>query len=52
MITSKPTGPAAISPERNRQALTDDLFSRFVARVTANPQEHQHYFAVVVLAKT
>jgi hypothetical protein len=43
-----PTIIAAIDPRRDRSALVDDLFARFIVRITSAPKKHEHYFAVVV----
>ncbi|WP_246737391.1 class I SAM-dependent methyltransferase [Nordella sp. HKS 07] len=48
----KPTALRAISPDRNGEELVEELFSRFASRVAASHQEHEHYLAAVVLAKS
>ncbi len=48
----KPIALSAISKRENREALVDELFSRFALRVAANPQRNEHYLAAVVLEKT
>jgi S-adenosylmethionine-dependent carboxyl methyltransferase len=46
-----PTIANALDETRDRSAIIDAIFQRYEARLAANPQRHEHYFAVVVLAK-
>jgi hypothetical protein len=46
-----PTIRQALSPERDREALVDELFDRCAARLAAAPQQNVHFIGTVVLAK-
>jgi hypothetical protein len=46
-----PTIEGALDPDRNKSQVLDELFARFAARVAANPKQHDHQIAVVVLGK-
>ena len=48
---SGPTIRQALSAERDREALVDELFDRFATRIAAAPQQHVHFVGIVVLAK-
>jgi SAM dependent carboxyl methyltransferase len=48
----RPSVLNAFDARANREALADELFSRFASRVAAKPQRHEHYMAAVVLKKT
>lgn len=47
-----PTLASALNPDRDRAAMLDALFSRFAARMAAEPQEQKNAIAIVVLQKT
>jgi S-adenosylmethionine-dependent carboxyl methyltransferase len=47
-----PTIANALDETRDRSAIVDTLFQRYQARLAANPQPHEHYMVIVVLAKT
>jgi hypothetical protein len=46
-----PTIANALEEGRDRVAIVDSIFERYQARLAANPQRHEHYMAIVVLAK-
>jgi hypothetical protein len=41
----------AIDPQKDRQALTEELLDRFAAKVSRSPRETRHFVAVAVLEK-
>jgi SAM dependent carboxyl methyltransferase len=47
----KPTALGALGPDRQKEMVVDELFSRFAANVASRPQPNEHYLAVVVLRK-
>ncbi len=50
-ITS-PTVTAALDPSRDGDALLDDLFARYAARIARSPQRNEHYVSIVVVRKS
>jgi hypothetical protein len=49
---SAPVIAAALDPRRNADALLDDLFARYAARIAASPQRAQGFLAIAVVRKS
>ena len=49
--TSAPVFAAALDPGRDTDALLDDLFTRYAARIAASPQRQEHFIAIAVVRK-
>ena len=43
---------AALDPGRDADALLDELFTRYAARIAASPQRSQHFLAIAVVRKS
>jgi hypothetical protein len=49
---SAPIVAAALDPGRDTDALLDDLFTRYAARIAASPQRNEHFLAIAVVRKS
>lgn len=47
-----PTLASALNSDRDRAAMLDALFSKFAARIAAEPREQQNAIAIVILRKS
>ncbi len=52
LVRASVTVVAALDPSHRSNAVLDDLFARYAARIAASPQRNQHYPSIVVVRKT